>query len=241
MINVFGNSHAALFTGAPPCGNVVPKEKEVPRGRGYTEPHPTLPFRTWFLGPVLAYTFFEKHFAMIKSHISKNKSWFPEGSKIVLVCGEVDCRLHIPKHSKKIENASKEELVQNVIDRYILAGIELKKMGYDPIFFGTHPTTAPEYWFDNDKNSPVNSQHPNMEHNWFEKGISEDRNSFCILWNKCLEKTCKENKIKFISIYKYIVDDNDKPINSYFLDPIHLNHSKCIDFIVKEFKENDLL
>ena len=184
MINIFGNSHAAIFTGAPPCGNIVPKVKEVPRGRGYTEPHPSLPFRTWFLGPVLAYTFFEKHFKMIKKHITDNPSWFPKGSKIVLVCGEVDCRLHIPKHSKKSKNASRKKLVQDVVDRYILAGVELKKMGYDPIFFGTHPTTAPEYWFD--EYSPVRDQHPEMEHNWFEKGISEDRNSFCVLWNKCL-------------------------------------------------------
>ena len=123
MIHIFGNSHAALFTGAPPCGTIVSKQKEVPRGRGYTDPHPTLPFRTWFLGPVLAYTFFEKHFEMIRRHIHNHKSWFPKGTKIVLVCGEVDCRLHIPKQLKVKRGSSKKELVQIVVDRFIEAGI----------------------------------------------------------------------------------------------------------------------
>ena len=239
MIHVFGNNHAAIFTGAPPCGNVVPKSKEVPRGRGYTDPHPTLPFRTWFLGPVLAYTFFDKHFEMIKKHIANNITWFPKGSKIVLVCGEVDCRLHIPKHAKFKDKLSKKSMVQKIVDRYIKAGIELKNMGFEPIFFGTHPTTAPEYWFD--PNSPVNSQHPSMEPNWFEKGISEDRNSFCVIWNNCLEETCKKNDIKFASIYHHIVNEKDEPQLEYFLDPIHLSHEKCINFIVDEFKKLGIL
>ena len=108
MIQVFGNSHAALFTGAPPCGNMVPKAKEFPKGRGYTESHPTLPFRTWFLGAVLAYNFFENHFSRIKNHINEKKEWFPEGTKIVLVCGEVDCRLHLPKQVKIQPNRTKK-------------------------------------------------------------------------------------------------------------------------------------
>ena len=61
MIEIFGNSHAAVITGAPPSGNAVPRQREIPRGRGFTEKNPNYPFRTWFLGPVLAYNFYENH------------------------------------------------------------------------------------------------------------------------------------------------------------------------------------
>ena len=119
-IHVFGNSHSALFAGAPPCGNVVPKEKEKPRGRGYTDKHPTLPFRTWFLGPILAYNFFENHFQKVKDHIKEKKEWFPASTKIVLVVGEVDCRLHIPKQAKIQKNKTQKELTLLNMPRSVL-------------------------------------------------------------------------------------------------------------------------
>ena len=50
-----------------------------------------------------------------------------------------------------------------------------------------------------------------------------------------------KNDIKFASIYHHIVNEKDEPQLEYFLDPIHLSHEKCINFIVDEFKKLGIL
>jgi hypothetical protein len=239
-IHVFGNSHAALFTGAPPSGNLVPKAKEKPKGRGYTDKHPTLPFRTWYLGPTLAYTFYEKHLPKIKSHISENKQWFPKGAKILLMVGEIDCRLAIPKQAKLRPDASNKQLVNEVVDRFFKTGIEIKKMGYEPIFFGMCPTTDPDYWFN--PNTPGHHDiSADVKQNWFKYGTKNQRNNFSIIWNNYMSEKCDKHKFTFISIYDKIVDQNNEAKNEYFVDSIHLKHDTCIDFIVEEFKNKNIV
>ena len=241
MIHVFGNSHAALFTGAPPSGNVVPKAKEKPRGRGYTERHPTLTFRTWFLGAVLAYNFFEKYLPKVKSHIEEKKEWFPPGTKILLMVGEIDCRLAIPKQAGLEPNRSSESLVEEVIDRFFRAGIELKNMGFEPIFFGMNPTTDPDYWFNPHTPRPGNESHqPDMREDWFKWGTPEERNSFCLIWNKYMKSKCEAHNFPFVSIYEHVVDENNLAKPEFYIDQIHMNHDRCIGFIVEEFKKANI-
>lgn len=244
-IHVFGNSHAALFTGAPPSGNIVSEAKEKPRGRGYTDKHPTLPFRTWYLGSVLAYTFYDKHLPKVKEHIEENKSWFPPGTKIVLMVGEIDCRVAIPKQATFHPNKTREEMVHDVIDRFFESGVEIERMGYEPIFFGMCPTTDPDFWFNPSVYNPnLNPDLPvlkNLRQDWFSWGDQKQRNEFSLIWNSYMRKKCDEKDYAFISIYDHIVDSNNNAKNEFFIDSIHLKHSACIDLIVKEFANENII
>ena len=232
MIHVFGNSHAAVFTGAPPCGNMVPKIS-FRDNMVYTDPHPELPFRTWFLGPITAYNFNEKYLPEMIAGIQSKKSWFPEGRKIMLVVGEVDCRIHLPKQSRIQKNRSKESLTNEAVDRFFEAGIRLKGLGLEPMFFGTHPcipTRNETMHKEEELGYLVDDDH------WGTWGTDAERKDFCVLWDKRLEYKCNQHGFKFLSIYKHLVDENNKTKQEYYADVVHLDHSKCIHLILEEFK-----
>ena len=47
------------------------KQGKKPGGRGFTDINPDYPFRTWFLGPVLAYNFYEHHYPTMLNWIGQ--------------------------------------------------------------------------------------------------------------------------------------------------------------------------
>lgn len=164
-------------------------------------------FRTNHIGPVIAYNFFEHHFKKALAYINN----IDKEDHITLIAGEVDCRLHIPMQADK-QQRSDQEITQECVDRFFRCYIELMTQYFNPIVFGTHPTTTQEHNM-SDPSNPV-------------YGSCQRRNNICILWNDRLNYLCEETGLPFISIYDKLVDENNITKMDYYLDYCHLDPQK---------------
>jgi|688.fasta_scaffold206668_2 hypothetical protein len=227
---IFGNSHAAILTGAPPSGNIVPKSKEKPRGPGFTQPHPSLPFRTWFLGPVLAYNFYENHLHKIYSHIKENPDKFDEQTMILLQVGEIDCRAHLPKYVNL--NTSVEHVVRQCIDRYHRSISELVEKGYKVGVLGVIPSQSDE---------KIKSILSGSELASNLSGNTNLRRDICLEWERYHSSICKNQSIPYISIYEKLTDKDRLAIEDFYVDSIHLSHDKTINLWIQSFKDANLM
>lgn len=218
MIWGFGNSHAAIFSGIKPCGNI--------RGPklGVAEPNPNYKnIRTIFLGPIIAYNFRKSHLPTLLSTLSQYRV-DKNNDSIALYVGEVDCRFHLAKRIMEKEDTA-ENIVSDCIKRYYSIIKQLKDEGWKMIVFGTHPTTTKNH--SEDLNSPY----------W---GTCKFRNDICVMWNKKLKECCDIDNIPFISIYDKLVDENNITKMEYFLDYCHLSYDKCFPMFVDEMRKNGI-
>lgn len=203
MIHLIGNSHINSFS----KGSLVRFENI---SNEYFTGH--------WIGPTIAYNFFEHHLPkalQISSTINKKEDY------VTLIVGEVDCRLHLPKQAD-IQKRSDEDIVNECIQRFIRCYDAYIYEGYKVIVTGTHPTTPTGH--NDDPENPV----------W---GNVERRNKISVLWNEGLKLESSIRKIPFVSIYNYLVDERNMTKTEYFIDYCHLNSSKVFPFIIKEMKE----
>jgi hypothetical protein len=233
---IFGNSHAALLTGAPPCGKKVSKQKEKPFGRaftnvrGFTDVHPLYPFRTWFLGPVLAYNFYEHHLFKIYEYINTNLNLFNQETMLLLQVGEIDCRVHLPKYVTG--NRSTSNVVEECVTRYHRSILDLKNNGYKIGVMGMQPSMCDE---------SIKNKMPIKEQSYNISGNTKLRNDISKKWDEFHNSLCNESDIPYISIYDDLVDKDGLAKEEYFIDFIHLSHDKTIEFWIKKLKDLKLL
>ena len=186
-----GNSHANTFTGTRP-----PVQGQWSnRGK----------YNSYSLGPVIAYNFKEHHYDRMKRdalpHVNKQ-------SKLFIVVGEVDCRLHLPK---QIEESGREmeDVVEECVDRLFEVYILLKESGYDIVGWGGHPSTI-----DPDRRNNVNQPV------W---GDCLTRNKISKHWDLYLKNLCENNSIEYISIIENLINSDGLTNMKYFIDYCHLN------------------
>jgi hypothetical protein len=175
-----------------------------------------------WIGPTIAYNFFEHHLLKALETVDKIDK---QKDFITLIVGEVDCRYHLPKQAEE-QKRSDEDIVKECIDRFIRCYDEFKNNGYKIIITGTHPTTTAEH--DLNPHGPI----------W---GNVERRNKICVLWNRYLKSEAKKRNVPFISIYDYLVDENNITKMEYYFDNNHLIGNKVYDFILKEMKEAGII
>jgi hypothetical protein len=144
----------------------------------------------------------------------------PQGSNIILVVGEVDCRFHLPKQAD-IQQRTDEDITKECIVRLMRCYDEIAAKGYRIIGFGTHPTTLKEQYLNED--GPI-------------YGDWHRRNNICLIWNSELELQCKSRCIKYFSIYDLLVDSNNRTRTEYYVDYCHLDSVKVWDELVKRLK-----
>jgi hypothetical protein len=227
---IFGNSHAAILTGAPPSGNIVPKSKEKPRGPGFTHPHPSLPFRTWFLGPVLAYNFYENHLHKIYSHIKENPDKFDEQTMILLQVGEIDCRAHLPKFIS--EKRSARDVVEECVTRYHRAIEDLIENGFKVGVLGTIPVQS---------DKKIKSMMPIHEQSRDLAGDTDIRRDLCRHWEDIHSRICRDQSIPYISIYNHLTDSDGYAVEDLYCDFVHISHDKTVSLWIEEFKKLGLM
>jgi hypothetical protein len=172
-------------------------------------------FKFCWLGPVIAYNFYEHHFEKVKEYL---KSVNKETDYIMFVVGEVDCRYHLPKQADE-QKKSDDVIVRECVERFNRVYDELK--GYKIIITSTHPTTT-------EGHSMTNLDRPIY-------GDMKRRNNISILWNKYMEEYANQNKIPYLSLYKHLVDENNNTKMEYFFDYCHLNSDSIIGFLEEEF------
>ena len=210
MIYVFGNSHAQFFTDSTPS--------RLGEGENRTE-H----FRSFSLGPVIAYNFFEHHYpAMIAT---MNELPITEKDGILIAVGEVDCRWHLLAQADK-QKRDVIELTHECIDRFFRAHLHLKENGYNIIAWGGHPST--KNTFGNVPEDPV----------W---GECLPRNRVSLEWNDYLEKKCQEANIPFVSIIRDLINVDGITKMEYYIDYCHLDPKKLLPSVTEQFRQRGLL
>jgi len=130
--------------------------------------------------------------------------------KLLLIFGEIDCRCHIVKQAK-LQNISIEESTKKVVDNYMIGIKRLINMKCDVSIWG--PIASANY----DTILHVHNLYP-----WV--GTDQERNLATKIFNNYCEGYCKKLGIKFFSIFKNLVDENNKTIDMFYKpDRVHLN------------------
>lgn len=210
MIYVFGNSHAHFFTDSTPSRNGEGENQEKC-------------FRSFSLGPVIAYNFYEHHFPTMIDIM--NNLPITDKDKIMIAVGEVDCRWHLPKQAE-LQKRNVEDVVKECIDRFFRAHAHLKDFGYDVIAWGGHPSTT--------------AGHSDVEHSPI-YGDCLYRNKISLCWNDYLEKKCKDKDIHFVSIIRDLINLDGLTKMEYYKDYCHLDSKKLLPSVTEQFRQRGLL
>jgi len=59
---------------------------------------------------------------------------------VMLIVGEVDCRVHLPKQIQ-LQSRPIDEVIIECVDRFFRTYLDLKERGYNVIGWGGHPST----------------------------------------------------------------------------------------------------
>jgi len=192
MIYVFGDSHRSFFTDTHP-GSSSPGKKGI--------------FVSYTLGPGTAHNFYEnRHAEMMKILNNTNLS---DDCGVVIVAGEIDCRLHIPKiHLETGERIP--ELVEDTVNRFMKSILEVKELGYKVIAWGPHPTRHLETL--------------KYSKEWY-YGDQRMRNQTCWAFNEVLYKCAIKNNIPFCTTFYNLLREYDTytVYDEAYIDPLHLN------------------
>lgn len=190
MIYVFGDSHRSFFTDTHPGESRVDR-----RGR----------FVSHTLGPGTAHNFYEKRHTEMMLTLSKANP----NSGVVVVAGEIDCRLHIPKIHLET-GKSLPSLIDATVDRFMVSLLDLQRWGFKVIAWGPHPTRHLE----------------TLDYNpeWY-AGDQRMRNQTCLAFNGALHRRAAEHKIPFATAFYNIIKEYDDYTvhNEAYRDPLHLS------------------
>ncbi len=205
-IYVFGNSHVRVFSRSKPSIDM-----------GAREVSPDGKFISRVIGPTIAYNFYEHHYPCLLNFLQGESEFNKERDFVLLVVGEVDCRLHLVNQINKQVDRSSEDIVNECVDRFFRCHLDLKSKGYRVIGWGGHPSSVPEgEW--------TIGPYPNRL--WIARQFE-----------KRLKQRCQENDILFKSIFDSILTSEDLPDTSKFLDYCHLDPTTVSEIIEKVFEE----
>jgi len=217
MIHYIGDSHVSVFSGKDA---VIPSWGEAPAGTWDMFPD----FRTYRLGPFLAYNIGQN------GHMSKEilfhvlKEAVPIKSKVLLVFGEMDCRIHLVKQ-KDIQKRSLVDLTEECVSRYFRTVLDVNWLGYEVMVFGGIPTAPKASEWDNEQ--------------WGHYGTHKDRNEAARLFDLRVRGECEKNGLFCLSILDLLVDKDGNTDGSYFMDGIHLSQ-KAMSLIRKRMPQEVL-
>ena len=207
-IFIFGNSHVSAFSGSdcivPDIGLHIFESEDII-------------YNIQRLGPSCAYNFFwnpayyQKAIEVLESNNIKNEI-------VCLLIGELDCRIHIGLNSE-LKSKPLDECIEEVIDRFNVCLLDLKKRGYKVMVISVQP--ASNYPPSTDPNCPVH-------------GSYEYRNKLTREFNTILERKAKVHAYLFCSIFDKLMIDTYTPNMEYFMDYVHLRGSLVRPLFDKE-------
>lgn len=167
------------------------------------------PYIVHHLGPATAYNLgndksSNQSFQKLESVLTLvNKS----NDQLLMVFGEIDCRIHIYKNYMEAKGRkSLLSLVKTTIANYGLVLISLRQQGYRIAVLSLPPT----------------SKQSNIYHYKY-YGDFKKRREITLLFNKELAKYCDKNKLKYVDLYPYVVDQDGATKAYYAQDIVHLN------------------
>src|SRR5271157_2507446 len=165
-------------------------------------------FITHTLGPATAYKLrYRNNSTHSKEKLFGLVSRLNKRAIILMILGEIDCRMHIyNQYKQNNEIISIPELVQATVENYCLALQQLKRINKKILVLSIPPA----------------GYQPNVYHitNY---GSQQIRSEIHRIFNDLLQETCKRFGLKFVSIYNYVADDKGLMRKEYAADSVHLN------------------
>lgn len=136
-----------------------------------------------------------------------------ENDSIMVSCGEIDCRVFLPRKKN----------IQECVDRYVNY---LKTLNmYKNIWCLCPPASCILEYTDNAL--PVH-------------GTNQERNRITLEFNNYLVEKCIDNGFKYINLFPNLVDDDMKTKQEFYWDYNHLSYSRVKCFLVDEFNRYGL-
>lgn len=178
------------------------------------------------LGPALAYNM-NKYGTTVKAREKVDllrKNFFMQTDTIICSFGEIDLRVHVIKNAQK-KNKDHRDITQNILNNYMEFLIDLKKGGYNVICWG-----------------PIASQKDNWVLNPLlpRSGTEQERNRATEYFNKQLEKLCKDNNIKFATIFPHLITSEYITKEEYISDGCHLSQKAWV-YAERELRKHGII
>jgi len=183
-------------------------------------------FRTWRVGPFLAYNVGTKGHLGWQMLFEALKQ-VPKNGKVLLVFGEIDCRAHLVKQRDK-QGRTLDDLATECAKSYFRAVSAVRDMGHEMMVFGGMPTGCRGYI----------SEVDGKGYQFAYYGTEHDRNEAARAFDSSVKKECKEAGIRFLSILDKLVDQKGETIHGYFLDGVHLSQ-KALPLIKEALNEDE--
>lgn len=167
-------------------------------------------FITFHLGPCLAYTSnFKKstYQTYRKTQFLIKSGALPKGCRVLCSFGEIDCRVHVKKQSER-QQKSVLEVIDGILDHYLMYLMMIKKHGYRVIACGPVPSQSDDV--------PGDDRFPKY-------GTEMERNEVTRLFGDMLQKRCVQNDIEFIGLFEAFIGGAHRAKKGIFRDAVHLN------------------
>lgn len=182
-------------------------------------------FAIKYIGPATAYKLnSEKSTTKSREQIFRILDSQNSDSKVLLVFGEIDCRLHIYNVHKRTGSPI-GKIVASTVEEYVKF-IEFLKQKYPMMEFVVCNV------FPQGEQANVY----NIEHYAGRAVRMEITKKF----NKRLEEKCREHNIVFLKVFAQLLDRNEIRKKKFVHDEIHFNN-KIVPFIIWELKRKKIL
>lgn len=196
-IHCVGDSHAQFFLG---------KDKMLPDGapmRGF------IPFfKVHHLGASLAYNLCKTDSASQgRERLFNTLSTLPQGAKVLLSFGEIDCRCHVIRQAKE-QNRSVDLVVQEIAARYLSVIREVVGLGFRVMVWGPPPSARDD--------APINSEFPCF-------GTCQERNHALSRLEHHIKKGIEGSLVCYASVLDKLVDQNLTTKTRCHFDGVHLS------------------
>jgi len=142
-----------------------------------------------------------------------------ERISVLLVFGEIDCRVHIYNQYQKKNNVPITDLIDIAVEKYCDVLGHLSKRRFNFFIHGIPPATKQGNYY----NYPTYAE-PDV-HKVIYKAFNER-----------LKRKCEENNFNYIDIYPYVSDENGFIADKYNADDVHLTKN-TVEFF-KEILKN---
>ncbi len=201
-IYCIGDSHVSFFAG----------ENRIQAGWPERVANRLPWFETFHIGPALAFNLAKlntsargrEHLFAVLDHA------VPAGARVLLCFGEIDCRAHILKQALK-QNAPVEAIVATCLDSYFRVVAEIQARGHEVIVYNSVPTRL---------STPRKAK---RDDDFIAVGSWQERNAAVRCFNAGAKKRAEACGAKFLENYSGLVDSNDRTIEWFFFDAIHLS------------------